>query len=113
MTWPNRTIDDITCELRSALKRKFVDILVIGGLLAEAKERTPRGEWLPWLKNEFSMSERSAQKCVEAAGYADKKLTAALTALFAKAAVKPVMVTSVPSPHPPRAGSNRRKGGVT
>jgi hypothetical protein len=69
MRRPNRTIDDITCELRSTLKGKIVEILIIGGLLAEAKERIPPGEWLPWLKNEFSMSERSAQKCMEVATY--------------------------------------------
>lgn len=34
--------------------------------------QVPHGEWLPWLKNEFSMSERSAQKYVKAAAYAAK-----------------------------------------
>jgi hypothetical protein len=72
MTRPNRTIDEITGELHVALKRETGDILTIGGLLAEAKERIPHGEWLPWLKSEFSMSERSAQKYVKAADYAAK-----------------------------------------
>jgi hypothetical protein len=72
MTLPNRTIDVIADELQVALKRETADILTIGGLLAEAKEQVPHGEWLPWLKNEFSMSERSAQKYVKAAAYASK-----------------------------------------
>jgi hypothetical protein len=72
MTLPNRTIDVIADELQVALKRETADILTIGGLLAEAKEQVPHGEWLPWLKNEFSMSERSAQKYVKAAAYAAK-----------------------------------------
>ena len=72
MTLPNRTIDVITGELQVALRRETADILTIGGLLAEAKEKIPHGEWLPWLKTEFSMSERSAQKYVKAADYAAK-----------------------------------------
>jgi hypothetical protein len=72
MTLPNRTIDVITDELHVALRRETADILTIGGLLAEAKEQVPHGEWLPWLKNEFSMSERSAQKYVKAADFVAK-----------------------------------------
>jgi hypothetical protein len=72
MTLPNRTIDVITGELHVALRRETADILTIGGLLAEAKEKIPHGEWLTWLKTEFSMSKRSAQKYVKAADYAAK-----------------------------------------
>lgn len=72
MTIPNRTIDDITGELRLALRRGTADILNIGRLLAEAKEKMPHGEWLPWLKNEVSMSERSAQKYIKATEFAAK-----------------------------------------
>ena len=72
MTRPNRTIDDITADLQVVLRRETGDILTIGGLLAEAKERISHGEWLPWLKTEFSMSERSAQKYVKAAAHAAK-----------------------------------------
>ena len=72
MTLPNRTIEVITGELHTALKRETADILTIGGLLAEAKKQIPHGEWLPWLKNEVSMSERSAQKYMKAADFAAK-----------------------------------------
>jgi hypothetical protein len=72
MTIPNRTVDIITSELRVALRRGTTDILTIGSLLAEAKEQIQHGGWLPWLKNELSMSERSAQKYVKAADFAAK-----------------------------------------
>jgi hypothetical protein len=72
MTLLNRTIEDITGELHVALKRGTADILTIGGLLGEAKEKIPHGGWLPWLENEFSMSKRSAQNYVRAAEYAAK-----------------------------------------
>jgi hypothetical protein len=87
MTLPNRTIDVITDELHAALRRETADILTIGRLLSEAKEKIPHGEWLPWLKTEFSMSERSVQKYVKAADYAAKyelgaDLNLSPTALF-------------------------------
>jgi Protein of unknown function (DUF3102) len=69
MTLPNRTIAIITSELHVALRRKTADILIVGCLLAEAKEKIPHCEWLPWLKAEFSMSERRAQKYVKAVDY--------------------------------------------
>jgi hypothetical protein len=72
MTIPNRTVDIITSELHVALTRDTTNIVTVGGLLAEAKEKITHGKWLPWLKNEFSMSERSAQKYVKAADYAAK-----------------------------------------
>jgi hypothetical protein len=72
MTIPNRTVDIITIELRLALRRGTADILNIGRPLAEAKEKIPHGNWLPWLKNEVSMSERSAQKYIKAADFAVK-----------------------------------------
>jgi Protein of unknown function (DUF3102) len=70
MMIPNRTVDSITSELHVALRRKTADILTVGSLLAEAKGKIPHGQWLPWLKKECSMSERTAQKCVEAADFA-------------------------------------------
>ena len=72
MTLANRTLDVIADDLHLALKRETADILAIGGLLAEAKERVPHGAWLPWLKKEFSMSERSAQNYMKAADFVTK-----------------------------------------
>ncbi|MGD0533506.1 MAG: DUF3102 domain-containing protein, partial [Methyloceanibacter sp.] len=56
----------------TALKRETADILTIGTLLVEAKAQVKHGEWLPWLKQEFSMSERSAQNYMKAAQFVDK-----------------------------------------
>jgi hypothetical protein len=72
MTLPNRTLAVIADELHTALRRETDDILTIGTLLAEAKAHVHHGEWLPWLKKEFSMSERSAQKYMKAAQFAVK-----------------------------------------
>ena len=72
MILTNRTVAIIAEELHTALKRETDDIIAIGGLLTEAKAQVKHGEWLPWLKREFSMSERSAQNYMKAAEFADK-----------------------------------------
>ncbi|WMT75429.1 DUF3102 domain-containing protein [Bradyrhizobium sp. Ash2021] len=72
MTLPNRTLADVTDELRVAIKRETGNILTIGALLAEAKTHVKHGVWLSWLKVEFSMSDRSAQKYIKAADFAAK-----------------------------------------
>jgi len=77
MTLLNRTIDIVKGELHVALKRETTDILAIGGLLAEAREKLPHGAWLPWLNKEFSMSKRSAQNYVKAVDYVTKYATVA------------------------------------
>jgi hypothetical protein len=66
MTLINRTLSVIADELHAALKRETDEIIDIGGLLTEAKAHMKHGEWLPWLRNEFSMSERSAQRYMKA-----------------------------------------------
>ena len=72
MTLTNRTLAVIADELHAALKRETADILTIGTLLVEAKAQVGHGKWLSWLKQEFSMSERSAQKYMKAAEFAAK-----------------------------------------
>jgi hypothetical protein len=85
MTRPNLTIDDITIDcitsnLHLALRRETANILILGSLLCLAKKKIPHGGWRPWLKNNVSMSERSAQKCIEAAAYAMERFHEALQA---------------------------------
>ena len=70
MTLINRTLSVIADELHAALKRETDEIIDIGGLLTEAKAHMKHGEWLPWLRNEFSMSERSAQRYMKAHEFA-------------------------------------------
>jgi hypothetical protein len=54
-----------SCEtaLRSALKHA----MTAGDLLLEAKAQVKHGEWLPWLKEQCSMSDRMAQRYIRLA----------------------------------------------
>ena len=72
MTLTNRTLAIIADDLRVVLRRETDNIFTIGNLLVEAKAHVRHGEWLPWLKQEFYMSERSAQKYMKAAEFAVK-----------------------------------------
>jgi Protein of unknown function (DUF3102) len=53
---------DITDELHAAFKRHKEDEIEIGRLLRAAKKELGHGAFLPWLKSEFSLSERTAQR---------------------------------------------------
>lgn len=52
-------------SIRSRLKRTGEDIIAIGQDLIDAKEDLGHGQFLPWLKAEFDMSEWSAQKFMQ------------------------------------------------
>jgi Protein of unknown function (DUF3102) len=67
-----RDLTIITGELRTALKRETTSIIEVGALLVEAKKQVMHGEWLPWLENEFSLSERSAQRYLLVGRFAAK-----------------------------------------
>lgn len=47
----------IACELRAGVEHAAR----AGALLTEAKGQVPHGQWLPWLDDNFGLSERSAQ----------------------------------------------------
>jgi hypothetical protein len=47
--------------IRWLAKNVVGDVVEIGRLLTEAKERCAHGDWLPWLQKEFSWHERTAQ----------------------------------------------------
>jgi hypothetical protein len=83
-----RDLSVIEAELHAALKSATKNKIKIGGLLIEAKETVPHGEWLAWLENNFALSERSAQHYMVAwkfaakyENFADLKLH--LTAIYA------------------------------
>jgi hypothetical protein len=83
-----RNLSVIEAELHAALKSATKNKIKIGGLLVEAKETVPHGEWLAWLENNFAFSERSAQHYMVAwkfaakyENFADLKLQ--LTAIYA------------------------------
>ncbi len=57
-----RDIEVITEEINFYKRQAGSAILEIGKRLAEAKAQLPHGEWLPWLEEKVSFSERSAQQ---------------------------------------------------
>jgi len=67
-----RGIERITRELHAALKRETADIIAIGNLLIEAREKLNHGEFLPWVTRNFTMSSKSAENYMAAARFADK-----------------------------------------
>ena len=62
-----RDIETITGEILEAQRRGGEAILTIGRCLIEAKEKLPHGEWLPWLNERVSYSERTAQNLMAVA----------------------------------------------
>jgi hypothetical protein len=59
----------IEAELDTVLRGETPNIVRSGRLLTEAKT-LQRGKWLPWLKERYSMSERSAQRRMKAYEFA-------------------------------------------
>jgi hypothetical protein len=64
-----RTLAIITKALDTALKAQSHNVVEIGNLLIEARTHLEHGHWLPWLKKEFALSERSAENYVKAATF--------------------------------------------
>jgi hypothetical protein len=60
-------LDQIIGQVRSLLRRSAEDIVEIGRQLLRAKELLAHGDFGPWLKHEFEMSERSAQNFMNVA----------------------------------------------
>jgi hypothetical protein len=50
--------------IRALGKRVIADVIEIGRLLAEAKERCGHGNWLPWLDREFGWSGQQARRFI-------------------------------------------------
>jgi predicted ATPase len=62
MTKIKRDLSAIVDEIHVELKRDTAGIIKIGTLLAEAKKQVEHGKWLPWIEENFSMSEATAQR---------------------------------------------------
>jgi hypothetical protein len=69
----NRTLEVIVDELHSTLRRQIADIIKSGELLVEAKEHVGHGEWLLLLRQELSMSPRTAQRYMKAYEFVSAK----------------------------------------
>lgn len=54
-------------SIRTQLKRTVEGVIVIGQNLIAVKDRLPHGMFLPWLRAEFDLSERTAQNFMHAA----------------------------------------------
>jgi hypothetical protein len=60
-------------ETRKLLKRTTEDIIKIGQNLLEAKKRLPHGQYVPWLKSEFGISQSTAWRFTQIAQGKDIK----------------------------------------
>ena len=58
-------LETISDEIRHHKKQAETSFLEMGRLLLEAKEMVKHGEWIPWLRDNFDMSQRTAQKLME------------------------------------------------
>jgi Protein of unknown function (DUF3102) len=65
----------IAVRLRAMLRRETKNIIEIGKLLIESRKllANEHGEWLPWLEENFDLSERTARRYSDAAAYAASK----------------------------------------
>jgi hypothetical protein len=67
---PSAIGDAVTAKLaeqiRELRRNTIHDIVTIGRILVEARERLTRGQWLPWLRLEFSWSRQSADNFIHA-----------------------------------------------
>jgi len=67
-----RSLATIVGEIRKTLRNDVGNIIKRGDLLLEAKEQLEHGQWLPWLEDNFSMDERTAQRAMAVAKFAAK-----------------------------------------
>lgn len=74
-----RDIDVITAEIIEYQARGVEAFIKIGMLLIEAKTQVNHGHWLGWLRNNFNMSDRTAQNLMRIAReYSNPQLVADL-----------------------------------
>ena len=65
-------IKQLLSELNQTLKMSVGKAIQIGQLLSEQKEEMEHGKFLPWIENNFDMSERNAQRYMKLFQYGDK-----------------------------------------
>jgi DUF3102 family protein len=66
-------LDQIATQLRALLRGETKNIIEIGKLLIESREHLEHGEWLPWLAENFALSDRTALNYMNAAAYVARK----------------------------------------
>ena len=68
-----RPLKTIAAEIATLLKRETKHVIEIGGLLAEAQEQLDENaQWLLWLRGNFSLSIRTAQRYLAAHAFAGR-----------------------------------------
>lgn len=73
----SRPLVDIEHDIAALSKTMRRDIFTMGALLIEAKRQVLHGDWLPWLKDHFGNSERTANNYMNAARLLAKSATVA------------------------------------
>lgn len=58
-------IQQLTCEIKTLMRRNAQDIIDIGQKLVEVKQHLGRGSFIKWLKSEFNWSVSSATKFMQ------------------------------------------------
>jgi hypothetical protein len=69
---PAHSLATIVAEIRRTFRGDIANIIKRGNLLQEAKDQLERGQWPPWLEENFLMDERTAQRAMAAAKFAAK-----------------------------------------
>lgn len=89
---PDPFLTECAAQIRQLGKAAVADMIEIGRLLTECKERLPHGGWLPWLDREFGWTDRTAlnlmrvhQMASKSENFSDLELPD-LFALFARRA---------------------------
>jgi hypothetical protein len=67
-----RSLPTIVAAIRKTFRNDIANIIRRGELLEEAKDQLDHGRWLPWLEDNFSMDERTAQRAMAVAKFAAK-----------------------------------------
>jgi hypothetical protein len=57
----NRTLDVLTSEIHQALMLKTANKITLGGLFVQAKKQVGHGQWLDYLKENFSLSKSTVE----------------------------------------------------
>jgi Protein of unknown function (DUF3102) len=102
-------LDRITARLRTALRHKTENTILIGNILIEAREELQHGDWQSYLSENFDLSYRTAVRYVDAAEYVTRKSKSDTVADFANLA--PTVLYRLAAGHPvQRAGRGRDPG---
>jgi len=113
-----KTLDTIANEIRRDLtdiqdndRDSLTRAINVGENLAAAKSQLNHGEWLPWLKKNFDLSQQTASEYMRLANYgSSRNFDSIASALSALKAEKPASKSSTRKP--PKADESALKGKI-